>query len=135
MKLSTIFYLFLKVVYICYVIFELYIFIIVFYSLMIINNKFNYKIITHVPRETWIHQQFLFIFKSYLYFFVIFELYSFIIIFLLLMIINNKFNYKKTINVSRGTLVINKIKYYYFILYFFKNLMFHVEHEIFKFFV
>ena len=42
----------LKVVYICYVIFELYIFIIVFYSLMIINNKFNYKIITHVPRET-----------------------------------------------------------------------------------
>ena len=38
--------------YICYVIFELYIFIIVFYSLMIINNKFNYKIITHVPRET-----------------------------------------------------------------------------------
>jgi len=52
MKLSTIFYLFLKFVYICYVIFELYIFIIVFYSLMIINNKFNYKIITHVPRET-----------------------------------------------------------------------------------
>mgnify|MGYP005748792675 FL=1 len=52
MNLSTIFYLFLKIVYICYVIFELYIFIIVFYSLMIINNKFNYKIITHVPRET-----------------------------------------------------------------------------------
>ena len=46
-----------------------------------------------------------------------------------------KFNYKKTINVSRGTLVINKIKYYYFILYFFNFLMFHVEHEIFKFFV
>lgn len=45
------------------------------------------------------------------------------------MIINNKFNYKKTINVSRGTLVINKIKYYYFILYFFNFLMFHVEHR------
>ena len=57
MNLSTIFYLFLKVVYICYVIFELYIFIIVFYSLMIINNKFNYKIITHVPRETYANQK------------------------------------------------------------------------------
>ena len=41
------------------------------------------------------------------------------------MIINNKFNYKKTTNVSRGTLVINKIKYYYFILYFY-NLKYNI---------
>ena len=51
------------------------------------------------------------------------------------MIINNKFNYKKTTNVSRGTLVINKIKYYYFILYILNFLMFHVKHDNFKCFV
>ena len=43
---------FLSITSIIITFFELYIFIIVFYSLMIINNKFNYKIITHVPRET-----------------------------------------------------------------------------------